>query len=136
MAGMLDYTKEPRWSYPSNREAKPSGMMPKKQWEGVQTTTSEYMADYKLPATDVQTERRNFAGYTEENFVTQDMLTDKVGDVYGSTDTDTFTDPYTNGPRNYTKINQRPGKPGRSWSSSSPRQKTNSPTLRNITGGR
>ena len=68
-------------------------------------TEKEELSQYKLPVCDVQKERRNFPGYSEETYFSlQDIVS---GDTAGSTETDSKTDPKIG---NYTKINQTSGK--------------------------
>lgn len=95
--------KEPRWTYAKPTE-KSQPKMAKKHWDGVQTETSAYTRDYNLPVIDVDKQRRNFQGYVKENFVTQAELTDHVGDTWGTTETDSATDP--KGLPGYSKINK------------------------------
>jgi len=89
--------------------------------------------NYNLPVIDVQTEKRNFPGYSEANYFS---LTDiRQGDYSGTTETDStfkedeatemmirrgYLQPDRQGGRTgYTKINQTSGGPGRSWKSTS-----------------
>ena len=61
---------------------------------------SSNIASYKLPVCDVDTKRRNFPGYSEENvFTLSDIM---GGDESGTTDTDSKTDP--KGSDGYTTI--------------------------------
>ena len=60
--------------------------------------------EYKLPICDTQKERRNFAGYEENQVYTLEDL--RQGDTEGTTETDSKTDPPSGG---YTKINQKKG---------------------------
>lgn len=58
------------------------------------------IASYKLPACDVDTHRRNFPGYTESVPYSLDEM--RMGDISGTTETDSKTDPKGSG--GYTKI--------------------------------
>ena len=64
--------------------------------------------DYKLPITDVQVEKRNFPGYSQDQFVTLDDLQQKGSTPYttnstGTTETDKVTGASQKG---YTMLNK------------------------------
>jgi hypothetical protein len=59
--------------------------------------------NYKLPDIDVDTERRNFPGYTQSQPYSLDEI--RQGDISGTTETDSKTDPA--GSAGYTRINNR-----------------------------
>ena len=60
-------------------------------------------AQYNLPICDVDSERRNFPGFTEQEFFT--LADIQQGDSSGTTETDSKTDPKGSG--GYTKINSK-----------------------------
>lgn len=122
MAGMLNYTDEPRWTYSKPTE-KPQVGKPK--------NLGTERKSYNLPAIDVQSARRNFPGYSEAQCYT---LTDmRRGDYSGTTETDSqFKEEMLirrgypemdakGGPTGYTKIYQTSGGTGRPWKSTSKR---------------
>src|SRR5215831_9605586 len=80
---------EPRWKYARPTEKAQHG----KPWThegGAQLPRDR--EEYVLPVIDVQTERRNYPGVTEETFWTAEELADAVGDTWGTTETDsTYT---------------------------------------------
>lgn len=75
---------------------------------------------YKLPVTDTQRSRRNFEGYEKNQWYNLGEL--QSGDYAGTTETDSQTAEKSGG---YTPINQKSGKGGRPWKSSSNRTKEN-----------
>jgi len=86
-----------RWTYQRPTE-KPQ---PKKE-----PITSYDIDDYGLPVIDVQTQRRNFPGYTESQVYSLADL--QMGDTAGTTETDSFTEPKGSG--GYTRINKKSGR--------------------------
>ena len=89
------------------------------QYEGGSELTK-----YKLPVCDVQTERRNFDGLKKEQWYSLGEL--QSGDLGGNTETDSKTEKSEDhagkgqrGGGGYTTINNKSGKGGRSWKSSS-----------------
>lgn len=85
---------------------------------------------YALPVTDVQKSRRNFDGVEKNEWYSLAEL--QSGDYAGNTETDSKTetpqDHSTKGQRGgggYTLINQKSGKGGRPWKSSSKKGKNN-----------
>ncbi len=89
----------------------PSGPTPRytytspaiKTQPGLPPELGYHIEEYKLPAIDVQTARRNFPGYTEAQVYTLDEI--RGGDTWGTTETDSDTHPQGSG--GYTKINTK-----------------------------
>lgn len=79
------------------------------------------LSTYKLPVCDTQKERRNFEGLNKNQWYNLAEL--RGGDYAGNTETDSQTetseDHAGKGGGGYTKINQKSGKGGRPWKSSS-----------------
>jgi hypothetical protein len=86
---------EPRWTYAKPTEKAQPGM-PKQLGYDIKA--------YNLPVIDVQTEKRNFPGYTEANYYSLDEI--RMGDESGTTETDDATAPKSGG---YTTINKKSG---------------------------
>lgn len=94
---------------------------------GTPRTRDTAIDKYKLPATDTQRSRRNFEGYEKNQWYSLGEL--QSGDYAGNTETDSKTETSQDhsgkgegGGKGYTKINQKSGKGGRPWKSSSPRK--------------
>lgn len=101
--------KEPRYDYASPTIKQQFGKPPALGYD---------IAEYGLPAIDVQSEMRNFPGYTEANYYSLENIQD--GDISGATDSDSATEklPGRNTGGGYTKINQKSG-PRSKWNSRS-----------------
>ena len=89
----------------------------KKAMPGMPENKGTKISNYKLPATDVQESLHNFDGYQVEQFFSLEDI--RQGDTSGTTETDSKTASKSGG---YTKINEKSGKAGRNWNSSSPRR--------------
>lgn len=103
--------KEPRYKYAKPTERSMPGKPAHRSSEG--STLTAHIADYKLPAIDVQVARRNFPGYTESQPYSLDEI--RMGDISGTTDTDSKTDKEKGeGKEGYTRIysKSKPAKPG------------------------
>lgn len=61
------------------------------------------LSSYKLPVTDVQTDKRNFPGYAVEMEYSLAEICE--GDTSGTTETDSVT--HKGGGSGYTKINKK-----------------------------
>src|SRR6266436_3460985 len=94
MSGMTS-GPEPRWTYGRPTEKPQFGKPP---------DLGTDINSYSLPAIDTQTERRNFPGYGEAQYLTMADLQDKTQDSSGTTETDSETAPSDGG---YTKLNTR-----------------------------
>jgi hypothetical protein len=99
---------EPRYKYAKPSPRSMPGKPAHRSSEG--STLSAHIKDYKLPAIDVDVSLRNFPGYTESQPYSLDDI--RMGDISGTTETDSKTDPKGSG--GYTRINSRakPAKPG------------------------
>ena len=98
---------------------KPLGINDVESYVGIdsmgQTRTKDsQLAKYKLPITDVDRARRNFEGYEKNQWYSLGEI--QEGDFGGTTETDSKTAPESGG---YSTINQKSGKDGRPWKSSS-----------------
>lgn len=99
--------KEPRYSIEGSSSktrysyAKPA----EKAQHGKPAELGTDIDRYKLPAIDVQTTRRNYPGYAENQYFSLEDI--RGGDISGSTETDSVTHPQGSG--GYTKINQKSG---------------------------
>ena|SRR5258708_4557437 len=100
--------KEPRYKYAKPTERGMPGKPAHRSSEG--STLTAHIKDYKLPACDVDVQRRNFPGYTESQPYSLDEI--RMGDISGTTETDSKTDPKGSG--GYTRIysKSKPAKPG------------------------
>ncbi len=83
--------KEPRYDYAAPTIKKQFGKPPALGYD---------IAQYDLPDIDVQTQMRNFPGYTESQHYTLEDI--QMGDISGTTEGDSATD--TKGSGGYTKI--------------------------------
>lgn len=90
--------REPRYDYAAPTIKKQFGKPPALGYD---------IAAYKLPDIDVQTQMRNFPGYTESQPYSLDDI--RMGDTSGTTETDSKTDPKGSG--GYTRINSRANAP-------------------------